>query len=83
MGLSDDRLLCPTSRYGTPQEFMRLIDRCHQNGIGVILDWVPSHFPNDAYGLGYFDGTQEYEPADPRRRIQPDWNSFIIRLFTP
>jgi 1,4-alpha-glucan branching enzyme len=68
----------PTSRYGTPQEFMRLIDLFHQNGIGVILDWVPSHFPQDEHGIGYFDGTHEYEPADPRRGIHPDWNSFIF-----
>jgi 1,4-alpha-glucan branching enzyme len=68
----------PTSRYGTPQDFMALIDRFHQNGIGVILDWVPSHFPQDEMGLGYFDGAHEYEPADPRRGIQPDWNSFIF-----
>jgi 1,4-alpha-glucan branching enzyme len=68
----------PTSRMGTPQEFMALIDRFHQNGIGVILDWVPSHFPQDEHGIGYFDGAHEYEPADPRRGIHPDWNSFIF-----
>ncbi len=68
----------PTSRYGTPQEFMQLVDEFHQNGIGVILDWVPSHFPQDGHALGYFDGAHEYEPADPRRGIHPDWNSFIF-----
>jgi 1,4-alpha-glucan branching enzyme len=68
----------PTSRMGTPQEFMQLIDEFHQNGIGVILDWVPSHFPHDEHGIGYFDGAHEYEPADPRRGIHPDWNSFIF-----
>jgi 1,4-alpha-glucan branching enzyme len=68
----------PSSRYGTPQDFMRLIDEFHQNGIGVILDWVPSHFPNDEYGLAFFDGAHEYEPADPRRAVHPDWNSFIF-----
>jgi 1,4-alpha-glucan branching enzyme len=68
----------PTSRMGTPQEFMQLIDKFHQNGIGVILDWVPSHFPQDEHGIGYFDGAHEYEPADPRRGIHPDWNSFIF-----
>jgi 1,4-alpha-glucan branching enzyme len=68
----------PTSRLGTPQEFMRLVDKFHQSGIGVILDWVPSHFPQDEHGIGYFDGSHEYEPADPRRGIHPDWNSFIF-----
>lgn len=68
----------PTSRYGMPQDFMCLIDRLHQNGIGVILDWVPSHFPNDEHGLGYFDGTHLYEHMDPRQGIQPDWNTFIF-----
>lgn len=68
----------PTSRMGTPQEFMQLIDTFHQNGIAVILDWVPSHFPRDEHGIGYFDGAHEYEPADPRRGIHPDWNSFIF-----
>ncbi|MBV9444023.1 MAG: 1,4-alpha-glucan branching protein GlgB, partial [Acidobacteriaceae bacterium] len=68
----------PTSRYGAPQDLMRLIDLFHQNGIGVILDWVPSHFPNDEHGLGCFDGKHEFEPADPQRRVQPDWNSFIF-----
>jgi 1,4-alpha-glucan branching enzyme len=73
----------PTSRYGPPQDFMRLIDRFHQNGIGVILDWVPSHFPNDEYGPGYFDGEHEFEDADPRRGVHPDWNSFIFNYTRP
>jgi 1,4-alpha-glucan branching enzyme len=68
----------PTSRYGTPQDFMWLIDQFHQQGIGVILDWVPSHFPSDEFSLGYFDGTHLYEHADPRLGFHPDWNSFIF-----
>jgi 1,4-alpha-glucan branching enzyme len=68
----------PTSRYGTPQDFMFLVDTLHQRGIGVILDWVPSHFPSDEHGLGYFDGTHLFEPADPRRGVQPDWNSLVF-----
>jgi 1,4-alpha-glucan branching enzyme len=68
----------PTSRYGTPQDFKYLVDVLHQHGIGVILDWVPSHFPSDEHGLGYFDGTHLYEHSDPRQGFHPDWNSYIF-----
>ncbi len=68
----------PTSRYGTPQDFMALVDTLHQHGIGVILDWVPSHFPEDEHGLGFFDGSYLYEHADPSQRKHPDWNSLIF-----
>jgi 1,4-alpha-glucan branching enzyme len=69
---------CPTSRYGTPQDFMQLIDHLHQKGVGVILDWVPSHFPSDEHGLGYFDGTHLYEHQEPSQRVHPDWNTFVF-----
>lgn len=68
----------PTSRYGTPQDFMYLIDYLHQHDIGVILDWVPSHFPVDEHGLGFFDGTHLYEHEDARRGFHPDWKSYIF-----
>jgi 1,4-alpha-glucan branching enzyme len=68
----------PTSRYGSPQDFMYLVDCLHQHGIGVILDWVPSHFPSDEHGLGYFDGTYLFEHAEPRQRIHPDWDSLVF-----
>ena len=67
----------PTSRYGTPQDFMGFVDYLHQQGIGVILDWVPSHFPSDAHGLAYFDGTHLFEHADWRLGFHPDWNTYI------
>ena len=67
----------PTSRFGNPQEFMELVDAFHNAEIGVILDWVPSHFPGDAHGLYNFDGTNLYEHADPRKGFHPDWSSYI------
>ncbi|MGE5894816.1 MAG: 1,4-alpha-glucan branching protein GlgB [bacterium] len=68
----------PTSIYGQPQDFMYLVDLLHENGIGVILDWVPSHFPSDMHGLVYFDGTHLYEHADPKKGFHPEWSSYIF-----
>ncbi|HXP16006.1 MAG TPA: 1,4-alpha-glucan branching protein GlgB [Terriglobales bacterium] len=68
----------PTARFGTPQDFMYLVDYLHQHGIGVILDWVPSHFPSDAHGLAYFDGTHLFEHADSRKGFHPDWKTHIF-----
>ena len=68
----------PTSRYGTPQDFMYFVDHLHQRGIGVVLDWVPSHFPTDEHGLARFDGTHLYEHADPRQGFHPEWSSSIF-----
>jgi len=68
----------PTGRYGTPDDLMAMIDTLHQAGIGVIVDWVPAHFPTDAHGLGRFDGTHLFEHADPRRGFHPDWTSYIF-----
>ncbi|MCS7137723.1 MAG: 1,4-alpha-glucan branching protein GlgB [Candidatus Caldarchaeum sp.] len=68
----------PTSRYGSPQDFMKLIDTLHRSGVGVFLDWVPSHFPTDVFGLAYFDGSHLYEYDDPRIRVQPDWSSYMF-----
>ncbi|MGH7126074.1 MAG: 1,4-alpha-glucan branching protein GlgB, partial [Stellaceae bacterium] len=71
-------LYAPTSRFGRPEDFAHFIDRCHAAGIGVLMDWVPGHFPTDPHGLGYFDGTHLYEHADPRQGFHPDWNTLIF-----
>jgi 1,4-alpha-glucan branching enzyme len=70
----------PTARYGTPQDLMYFVDHMHDRGIGVLLDWVPSHFPTDEHGLVYFDGTHLFEHADPRQGFHPEWNSAIFNL---
>ena len=70
----------PTSRFGTPDDFRSFVDRLHQNGIGVLLDWVPAHFPRDDWALALFDGTHLYEHADPRRGAHPDWGTLIFNL---
>jgi 1,4-alpha-glucan branching enzyme len=73
----------PTSRFGTPLDFMAMVDLLHQRGIGVIVDWVPAHFPTDEHALGYFDGTHLYEHSDPRQGFHPDWDTFIFNFGRP
>jgi 1,4-alpha-glucan branching enzyme len=73
-------MFAPTSRFGTPEDFAYFVDRAHEAGIGILLDWVPGHFPTDAHGLGTFDGSHLYEHADPRQGFQPDWNTLIFNF---
>lgn len=73
-------MFAPSARYGTPAQFAAFVNRCHGAGLGLILDWVPAHFPSDAHGLAWFDGTALYEHADPRQGFHPDWNTLIYNL---
>ncbi|MCB1388997.1 MAG: 1,4-alpha-glucan branching enzyme, partial [Rhodobacteraceae bacterium] len=79
-GYQPTGLYAPTSRYGDPDDFRALIDAAHARGIGVLMDWVPAHFPNDAHGVAHFDGTPLYEHADPREGFHPDWNTHIYNF---
>jgi 1,4-alpha-glucan branching enzyme len=73
-------LFAPAAQFGSPQNLVAFVDRCHAEGIGVIVDWVPAHFPSDAHGLARFDGTALYEHADPREGFHPDWNTFVYNF---
>lgn len=79
-GYQPTGLFAPTSRYGTPGEFRELVERCHEAGLGVIIDWVAGHFPNDPHGLARFDGTHLYEHRDPKEGFHPDWNTLIYNF---
>ncbi|MDW3214596.1 MAG: 1,4-alpha-glucan branching protein GlgB [Ilumatobacteraceae bacterium] len=82
-GYQSTGYFAPTARYGRPDDVMQLVDILHQAGVGVILDWVPSHFPTDEAALGYFDGTHLYEHADPKQGFHPDWKSFVFNYGRP
>ena len=79
-GYQTTGLYAPTARFGPPEGFARFVDGAHRAGIGVILDWVPAHFPTDEHGLARFDGTALYEHADPRQGFHPDWNTAIYNF---
>ena len=79
-GYQPTGLYAPTARFGDPDGFARFVDRAHHDGIGIILDWVPAHFPTDEHGLSRFDGTALYEHDDPRRGFHPDWNTAIYNF---
>lgn len=79
-GYQSTGYFCSTRRFGLPQDFMHLVDQLHQNGIGVILDWVPSHFPSDQHGLSFFDGTHVFEHEDPKKSIHPEWGSLVFNF---
>jgi 1,4-alpha-glucan branching enzyme len=82
-GYQTNGYFAPTSRFGMPDDFRRFVDAAHRAGLGVILDWVPGHFPKDAHGLGFFDGTHLYEHADPRRGVHQDWGTYIYNYGRP
>ena len=82
-GYQTTSFFAPTARYGRPEDLMAMVDTLHQAGVGVIVDWVPSHFPVDEHGLGFFDGTHLYEHADSRQGFHPDWKSFVFNYERP